>query len=122
MNTLIILLIPFVLLALAIAGFVTGVAGKHLTTWSRSIYFVSVAAAIGIGAWSTYGYDYFPNPNTHFHGWPIPYVVFQRDNSESEWRDFVGPTTLLAMPLNWLIFLTVPSLAILIMNQIRKKK
>jgi hypothetical protein len=122
MDTLIILLIPLVLLALAIAGFVTGIAGKHLTTWSRSIYFLSVVAAIGIGAWSTYGYDYFPNPNTHFHGWPIPYVVFQRDNPESEWRDFVGPTTLLAMPLNWLVFLALPSLAILITNQIRKKK
>lgn len=122
MDTLLILLIPFALLALAIAGLATAIGSKHLTTWLRSIYFVSLAAVLGIGAWSTYGYDYFPNTNTHFHGWPIPYVVFQRETSESEWRDFVGPTTLLAMPLNWIIFLATPSLAILITNQIRKKK
>jgi hypothetical protein len=82
-------------------------------TTARQIY---IAVAIGIGAtayWSTFHYVYFWNANTRMHGWPVPYIIFQRDEADTRWDDFVGPTTVLALPMNFILFMFVPSLAFL---------
>jgi riboflavin transporter FmnP len=76
--------------------------------------YVGVTVIVAIAAyWSTYNYDYLPDANTHVHGWPIPVVVFQRDSATSRWLDFVGPTTVLGLPMNFIIFMLAPSLIFL---------
>jgi hypothetical protein len=70
---------------------------------------ISVIVAV-VAYWTTNHYDYFPNANTHVHGWPVPVVVFQRDNATSPWLDYVGLTTLLGLPMNFIIFMLLPAL------------
>ena len=48
------------------------------------------------------------NENTYAYGWPVPVVVFQRESPEDPYRDFVGWTTILAYPLNYLIAIWIP--------------
>ena len=79
--------------------------------WSYWLWFV---VAAGICVFTTFYYTYYTNSNTRFHGWPIPTVVFQRDDADSPWLDFVGPTTLLAYPMNLTTFLVVPSVILLV--------
>jgi len=122
MAILIIILFLLLTTGLAFTGFAIAATGSHLPRIASVLYFISFAVAIGGGIWSTYYYDYFSNPNTHYHGWPIPHVVFQRDNTESEWRDYVGPTIFLALPINWILFLFPPSVVIVATYLIRKKK
>lgn len=122
MYALLVILILLTAVVLVVAGFVVATTSHDIPRSVSVTFFIIAASAIGGGIWSTYYYDYFPNENTHMHGWPVPYVVFQRDNSDSQWLDFVGPTTLLALPLNWLLFLLPPSFSILIFNVIKKRK
>jgi len=35
-----------------------------------------------------------------FRGWPIPYIIYQRENADAPWLDFVGYTVLFAYTLN----------------------
>jgi len=79
----------------------------------RFAYIATVAVLGAVAYLTTYHYDYFPNENTHFHGWPIPVVIFQRIDADSPWADFVGATTLLGLPMNFIIFMFVPSLVFL---------
>ncbi|HEY1050951.1 MAG TPA: hypothetical protein VGE39_14375 [Prosthecobacter sp.] len=71
-----------------------------------------VLAAVG-SHWSTFHHEHWPNANTRFVGWPIPQIVFQRDIPEEPWLDFVGPTLILAWPMNFILFSLVPSLLLL---------
>lgn len=76
--------------------------------------FITIGLAIAVVAYfTTYEYDYFPNKNTHIHGWPVPVVIFQRVDENSHWDDFVGPTTLLGLPMNFIIFMLGPAVALL---------
>ena len=122
MAGVLIILIFLVAFCLVIAAPFTACSSPYVPRSVSVMYIIAAVLAFGGGIWSTYYYDYYTNPNTHFHGWPIPHVVFQRDNSESEWRDYIGPTILLALPMNWIIFLLPPSLGILVTHLIRKKK
>lgn len=73
-------------------------------------------AAAAVAAWfTTFHYVYHSNANTRFHGWPFPHVIFQRDSPTSPWLDFVGPTTVLSFPMNFLLFVLIPSVVMLIL-------
>jgi hypothetical protein len=73
-------------------------------------------AAAAVAAWfTTFHYVYYSNANTRFHGWPFPHVIFQRDSPTSPWLDFVGPTTLLSFPMNFLLYALIPSVAVIIL-------
>lgn len=122
MAVLIIVLIFFLAAAIAVTGVILASTSDCLPRIASALYFIAFTVAIGGGIWSTYYYDYFSNPNTHCHGWPIPHVVFQRNNPESEWRDYVGPTIFLALPMNWILFLFPPSLVIVATHIIRRKR
>ncbi|MCB1096342.1 MAG: hypothetical protein KDN22_12265 [Verrucomicrobiae bacterium] len=102
-----------------LAGFVAviiaigKVASGRVSKWLGIIYLSLVVAAGCIAAFTTFHYVYFMDPNTRFHGWPIPTVVFQRVDADSPWLDFVGPTSFLAYPMNVILFLVGPSVVLL---------
>ena len=82
--------------------------------WVRVFYFCCLAVAAVAAHYTTYHYSYYPNSNTQMRGWPVPTVVFQRYSPTSPWLDFVGPTTVLAYPMNILLFVLIPSIASLV--------
>jgi hypothetical protein len=71
---------------------------------------------------STFHCDYFQNANTHVFGWPMPQVIYQRDDANSPWLDYVGTITMLALPLNAIIFLFPPSLGFLAVGLVVSSK
>jgi hypothetical protein len=75
----------------------------------RFAYLAALVAAAVAAAWTTFHYDYFSNENTRICGWPVPVVIFQRENPDSHWDDFVGPMTILGYPINVAIFMLIPS-------------
>ena len=79
----------------------------------RFAYLALLFGAAIAAAWTTFQYDYFPNENTRICGWPVPMVVFQRENAGAHWDDFVGPMTVLGYPVNLAIFMLTPSLIFL---------
>lgn len=96
---------PLVLAALAYALF------SRRTKMPLRVAFIALAAGVAcIAYWSTFRFVYFSNDDTRVHGWPIPIVVFQRADSDSPWLDYVGFTTLMGFPMNFVIFMAAPSL------------
>jgi hypothetical protein len=93
----------------ACAAVIWGQPGKPL----RYAYFAALAVSGLAASVSTFRYEYYANENTRLCGWPIPYVVFQRANADAPWLDFVGPITVLAYPINIVLFMFIPSLLIL---------
>ena len=85
-----------------------------LNRLSRITYIVGFLGTAVTTYLTTYQYGYFPDANTQILGWPIPVVVFQRESATGPWLDFVGPTALLAYPMNLLLFLFIPSILVLI--------
>ena len=77
--------------------------------WPIASYWIVVILALVATVLMTGYFSYYSNPNTHVFGWPIPQVVFQRDNADSPWLDYVGPTVVLAYPMNFVIYMFVPS-------------
>jgi hypothetical protein len=83
--------------------------------------YIGVAIPVTIASyWMTFSYAYSPNENTRVCGWPIPIVVFQRDNADARWLDFVGPTVILGLPMNLVFFMFVPALAFLCIAHVRR--
>ena len=83
------------------------------TRWVRVLYLGWFLAAATAAYFTTFRYIYYSNPNTRFHGWPVPCVVFQRDSPTSPWLDFVGPTVILAYPMNLILYALLPSIVVL---------
>jgi len=104
----------FLAALIAVIAAMIKAASTSISKVLRLSYWSWFVVAVGICAFTTFNYTYYTNPNTRFHGWPIPTVVFQRDDADSPWLDFVGPTTLLAYPMNLTIFLVVPSVILLV--------
>jgi hypothetical protein len=88
----------------------------------RNSYFALLAIAMLAAAWRTYGFEYHSNENTRIQGWPVPAIVFQRDDPGAPWVDFVGPTTILALPMNFIAFMPVPSVVVLGLAHWRNRK
>ena len=70
--------------------------------------------------WTTYRYKYWVDPNTEFHGWPVPTVVFQRESPDSPFLDFVGLGIVIGWPLNTLLLLGPIGLVVVLVNSIAK--
>jgi hypothetical protein len=91
--------------------------------WPLRIVHILVCLAAAIAAaLTTFNYDYFPNSNTMFRGWPVPYIIFQRENADAPWLDFIGATILFAYPLNLIIYLTPPSLVLLAVHYLFRRR
>jgi hypothetical protein len=103
--------------------------------WAAGVVVSSSATSRGLGSpygavallalaatLATTGFlSYFSNPNTHVYGWPIPRVIFQRDTSDSPWLDYVGPTVVLAYPMNFVVYMFLPSLVFISIVLLRRK-
>ena len=74
-----------------------------LSGWLRSSYWLVALLALATTVGMTGFFSYYSNPNTHVFGWPIPRVIFQRDTPTSPWLDFIGPTIVLAYPMNFIL-------------------
>lgn len=82
----------------------------------------SVVALVIIAYMRTFHYEYYVNPDTRVHGWPVPVVVFQRRDATSPWLDFVGPTLILAYPMNLAFYSIGPVVALVAVRWIRRKR
>jgi hypothetical protein len=107
------IIIGFLLASAAIIAALVLVAQKRISPKIRNLYLAFLCIAICAAFYSSYIYVYFSNPNTRFHGWPVPYVVFQRDDVNSPWLDFIGPP-FLSYPMNLILFLVLPSILLLV--------
>lgn len=87
-----------------------------------SLYFITSLLALVAAFLVTSFFSYYPNQNTHIFGWPVPRVIFQRDTPTSPWLDYVGPTILLAYPMNFVVCMCLPSVAFIISAILRRKR
>ena len=88
--------------------------GRSVRRWlSRSYFLIVLLAFIAVFLVTSF-FSYYSNPNTHVFGWPVPRVIFQRDTPTSPWLDYVGPTILLAYPMNFILYMFFPSVAVII--------
>ncbi len=87
----------------------------------RSSYAIVALVALATTVVTTGFLSYFSNANTHVYGWPIPRVIFQRDNATSPWLDYVGPTIVLAYPMNFIVYMFLPSLVFISIVLLRRK-
>lgn len=102
-------LLATIIVVWAIIATVRAPANKQV----RFIYFSCFAAAAMAAYFTTYQYIYYPNENTRFHGWPVPWVVEQRENLTAPWLDFIGPLIVLAYPMNLILYILLPSVVAL---------
>ena len=112
-----ILLIGFILATALVGRAVVIVMRGRLAKGIRVLSFCGFAAAAVAACYMTFYYTYDPRPNERIHGWPIPVVIFQRDNADTPWLDFVGIYSYLALPVNFILFALLPSLAVIILSR-----
>jgi hypothetical protein len=115
-----IIIVAFLLGLLAVIAAMVKASSGSLPRVIGLIYWLLVVVAGAVCVFTTFNYVYYVNSNTRFHGWPIPTVVFQRDDAESPWLDFVGLTTLLAYPMNLILFLVLPSIILLAWSRFKQ--
>lgn len=96
-------------------AFSLSVAGQ-VHRWLRTTYLVALSVAVIAAYFTTFHYNYYADADTRFHGWPIPTVVFQRSGPDEPWLDFVGPTVILAYPMNLILFLVLPSVVVVVLT------
>ena len=87
----------------------------------RIVYLAFLFVIAVVAYFTTYHIDYYTNENTHFCGWLVPTVIFQRKDANSPWLDFIGPPTFFAYPINICFFMFFPSVIFLVV-QWRKRK
>jgi len=88
----------------------------------RAPYAAAALLALAATVATTGFLSYFWNPDTHVYGWPIPRVIFQRDTADSPWLDYVGPTVVLAYPMNFIVYMFLPSLVFISIVLLRRKR
>lgn len=92
-----------------------------IPTWLRLLHLTTLVGSAFAAYFTTFYYTYHANANTRFHGWPVPTVIFQRDGPGQPWLDFVGPTVILAYPMNLVLFAFVPALVVFVIFLFRKR-
>lgn len=102
------------IVAVDILAFILVVIGRNVRAWLSRSYLIVMALALVVAFLMTFFFSYYSNPNTHIFGWPIPRVIFQRDTPTSPWLDYVGPTILLAYPMNFILYMFIPSVLAII--------
>jgi len=83
----------------------------------KNAYFVTLILSVFAAVYTTFFVEYNLDENTRVFGWPIMTVIFQRKSVNDPWLDFVGPTTILAYPMNVALFLFIPSIVVLVCSQ-----
>ena len=78
---------------------------RSVHKWLSISYLFVVLLALVATILTTGVYSYYSNPNTHVFGWPIPRVIFQRDTPTSPSLEYVGPTIVLAYPINFALYM-----------------
>ena len=118
----------FILLGVLIAVFVDVAAGICAATDPRiprpfrlSYWVLGIIASVAAYG-TTFQYVYYANSNTRVEGWPVPIVVFQRQDADSPWADFVGPTTVLGYPINVALFMALPCIVLLGAKLLRSRR
>ncbi|WP_291270930.1 hypothetical protein [Geothrix sp.] len=71
----------------------------------RSGLLAVLVSAVSAAYFFTFRFHFFANPNTQVFGFPCPYLIFQRVSIDAPWRDFGGPISFVAYPINLSIFL-----------------
>ena len=110
-----VIIIGFLLAAAVVLWAVIVAVSGNSARWVRALYLVCFLVAATAAYFTTYCYVYYADANTRFHGWPVPVVVFQRDSPKDPWLDFVGPTTILAYPMNLILYALLPSIVALLL-------
>ena len=113
-------LLFFLLLATVVSAAYLVVVECYTGTTARRIYLILVAACAILAYRMTFHFAYSPDSNTRIHGFPIPVVVFQRQDAASEWADFVGPTVILGLPMNLVVYLFPISLIFLVVAGLKR--
>ncbi len=103
-----------ILAALVVVWAIVSILQGRLNKQARLVYFGCFIAAAIAAYFTTYQYNHYPNANTRFRGWPIPWLIEQRDSPSSPWLDFIGPLIVLAYPINLVIYLLLPSIVALL--------
>lgn len=97
------------------------VSGSATSRRLRSPYAVAALVALAAAVATTGFLSYYSNSNTHVYGWPIPRVIFQRDTATSPWLDYVGPTMVLAYPMNFIVYMFLPSIVFIGIVLLRRR-
>ena len=119
-------MLPLVLVFLAIAAIEVWAAsvvtfGHNFSARLCALFWI-VAFIAGVAAVGTTScVQYYDDPNTIIHGWPVPQVIFQRDSPTAPWLDFVGPLVILAYPMNFILYMAIPSLAFVLVFLWRRR-
>jgi hypothetical protein len=87
----------------------------HRSKRLKGLYIAVFIFCVVLSLVTTFFYSYTPNQNTRVYGWPVPTVIFQRDGPNAPWLDFVGTTTMLAYPINLILYLCLPSILIMLL-------
>jgi len=103
------LMLFLVMIALDIWAAVRVIFQRRLKGWVGLSYYIIALLALAAALVVTSYFSYYPNPNTHVYGWPVPQVIFQRDTPTSPWLDYVGPAVFLAYPMNFAVYMSIPS-------------
>jgi len=90
------------------------VVGRSVRKWLSRSYFLVVLLAFIAAFLVTTFFSYYSDANTHVFGWPIPRVIFLRDTPTSPWLDYVGPTIVFAYPMNFFLYMFIPSVAAIV--------
>ncbi len=88
--------------------------------WLRVSYWLVIVLALAGTIVMTGYFSYYADSNTRVFGWPIPRVIFQRDTPDAPWLDYIGPTIVLAYPLNFLLYIFFPSMVAVLLSRKRK--
>jgi len=94
------------ILAVAVPGWILGIRmcfGSKGTRLLKVHFCLVMGVVAALSYYLTYHVAYFDSSNTEVQGWPVPVVVFQRTGPGAPWHDYIGPTTILAYPLNMLL-------------------
>ena len=104
---------------LGVPGIIIYVIRKTKYSWVKSVLLL---LAVGVVTWyMTYRYKYMPHEDKKIHGWPVPSLIFQRSASDGRWLDYVGPNVILAYPINYIFYLSIPTLLLTIYTLISNK-
>lgn len=83
----------------------------------RNAYFLTLGISVVVSVYTTFVTEYMVDENTRIVGWPVLLMVWHRRTIEGPWLDYIGPTVLLAYPINVSIFMFVPSVLLLVSSK-----
>jgi len=107
-------------LAIAAVDVWASIAVMFKPGWLGASFWIAAVLALVAAIGMTGFFSYYSNPNTHVFGWPIPRLIFQRDTPTSPWLDFIGPTIVLAYPMNFILYMFIPSVVFILVSRRRK--